>query len=339
MFTWTTKASPPAVPGVATTLLTHLTGAFAPAIAGLWPQPHAVFVTAEADRRHLVCLALTEGPLSVETADGLLHWPLRRAVKVALPDAPDGLARALSVLGEAAWTADQYRSLLLMLADPQASKRLRHAATITPALVATLADTPLPLLRSGIDRLDLTETQMTVVREAFDIIAARDGPIVAASVATRWGAAKTHALLRERIADALTPPMPSAPLAGTDRLRPLATKAAMREAAGRYHNCLASQIPLAVDGDSAFFECSPPPGAIVQVSRDGLRGWVLSQARGPNNHAVTGEVRAAICAELASMGVHVGRNSWALSHALDNCLLHNATPYSVTELVADCFGD
>ena len=48
----------PASAAAPSPLLTYLAGEFAPAIAALWPAPHAVFLTAPAERRHLVCLAL-----------------------------------------------------------------------------------------------------------------------------------------------------------------------------------------------------------------------------------------------------------------------------------------
>ncbi|MDB5432471.1 MAG: hypothetical protein JWP35_3587 [Caulobacter sp.] len=339
MFTWTTKASPPAELGSATPLLTHLTGAFAARIAGLWPQPHAVFVTATAERRHLVCIALTRGALSVDLADGLLHWPLRRAIKVALPDAPEGLARALGVLGETAWGESAYRELLAMLAEPEAAKRLRHAATVTPEAVAALAATPLPLLRAGLDRLGLSDGQLGIVREAWDVIVARDGEAAAAAAAARWGAARSPSLLRERIGDDLVPPLPPAPLPGGSSLRPLATKAAMTEAASRYRNCLVSQIPNAAEGDAAYFEWTPAPGAIVEVRRDRLYGWILTQARLAGNASVPEPMQGAICAELKALGVHVGRPAWQLDQQLEWGLVHGHGTYALEDHVRACFVD
>lgn len=339
MFTWTTKASPPATTGAPTPLLKHLTGAFADRIAGLWAAPHAVFVTADAPRRHLVCLALTEGPLNVETADGLLHWPLRRAVKVAFPNGPEGLGRALDVLGEVAWSEDEYRALKAMLAEPEAAKRLRHAGAITPAQVLALAETPLPLLRAGLDRLGLDAGQMAIVREAWDIVERRDGPARAAEAAARWGAARSPSILRERIGDDLTPPIPPPPLPGTDKLRPITGKAALREAGQRFRNCLATYIPAVADGESAIYEWLPAPGAAVEIRRDRLHGWTLQQARLAGNATVPEETQAAIIAELKAMGVHVGRAAWALDQQLEWGLVHGHGHYRLDDYLRGLFTD
>ena len=88
--------------GAPTPLLQHLAGTFAPRIAGLWPDPHRPFVEAGAERRHLVCLALAhrEGQLDPGRAEAARVWPLRRAVTALVPHAPEGLARALTRLGE-----------------------------------------------------------------------------------------------------------------------------------------------------------------------------------------------------------------------------------------------
>lgn len=339
MFTWTTKASPPAQLGAATPLLTHLTGAFAARIAGLWGPPHAVFVTASAERRHLVCLALTQAPLSLELADGLLHWPLRRAIKVALPGAPEGLARALGVMGETAWSGDDYGRLLQVLAQPEAAKRLRHAAALTPAQVLGLALTPVPLLRAGIAKLALSPEVMDPIREAWEIIAARDRPGRLEAVAARWGAAADLSKLRTAIEEDLIPPLPASPLPTSADLRALTTAAEMRDVAGRYRNCLAGQVDSAAEGASLFFEWLPAPGAVVEVRKDVLRGWVLAQAKLSGNETVPEAQRAAITEALEAIGVHVGRPTWALDRALDQGLLWNQTPHATADHVADCFTD
>src|SRR5512143_145656 len=112
MFIWTGargRASA-AASGETTPLLRHLAGSYAPRIAGLWPAPHAAFIGAPADRRHLVCLALSraEIPLDPELAERLLAEPLKRAARLAVTEAPAGLARALGHIGETAWAGADY---------------------------------------------------------------------------------------------------------------------------------------------------------------------------------------------------------------------------------------
>jgi hypothetical protein len=109
MYAWIKRSSDQPLCGEPTPLLTHLAGEFAPRIAALWPAPHAAFVTAAAERRHLVCLALVfcvDDALS--SPDDLLNKGLTEAIRLVAPHAPAGLRRALGRLGEVAWSADDY---------------------------------------------------------------------------------------------------------------------------------------------------------------------------------------------------------------------------------------
>lgn len=339
MFTWISKASAPAGVGAPTPLLGHLAGDFAARIAGLWPAPHAVFLTAGADRRHLICLALAGADLPVDLADGLLHWPLRRAIKVALPDAPDGLARALGVMGETAWSGEDYQRLVRLLREPEPAKRLRHAGAVTPALVSALALTPAPLLRAGIARLNLAASAMEPVREAWTIVAAREPPSRLAAIAARWGGAADPGKLRTAIEEDLIPPLPAWPLPASPMLRPLASAAAMREAGVRFRNCVGGQVDTAADGEACYLEWLGEPGAVVEVKRDLLRGWVFAQAKLAGNETVPEAQREPILAALRGIGVHIGRPSWALERALNAGLLYAQEPYAADAFVADCFVD
>jgi hypothetical protein len=132
----------------------------------------------------------------------------------------------------------------------------------------------------------------------------------------RWAGVQTEAALFEAVREDLYPEPPAPPFAGTATLRPLATKAAMRDAARRYSNCLATRVNHAVGGFSAYYEWLWGPGAIVEISRDAIFGWRLEEAKGPNNDLLDKEARAALMAELAALGVHVGRSGWQLERAL-----------------------
>src|SRR5581483_1741537 len=137
MFIWTARTARAESVGAPSPLLTHLTGDFARRIAGLWPEPHRPFVEAASERRHLVCIGLsrTDGQLDAELAAAAIGAPFRRALKKLVPDAPDGLARALQRLGEVAWPSEDYRHLLNLLAEAETSKVLRHAEAITREMV------------------------------------------------------------------------------------------------------------------------------------------------------------------------------------------------------------
>lgn len=296
-------------------LLTFLAGEFAPRIARQWPDPHAVFMTAPAARRHLVCLAL-----ALEEAPGLetmLHAPMQRAIgHLAAPRPPPGLARALGRLGEVAWAAADYRRLFDRLADLHAGKVLRHAERIDAEHVRVLSLLSESLLRGGVGRLGLNADQATILVEAAQLIVDQRGEAGCALV-SRWAAATTLNSLFELIRDDIDPEPPAPPSLSDERFLPLASKAALRDAAIRYSNCLRREIHNAVGGWSAYYEWQGDPGAVIEIYRDPLFGWRLEQARLAKNKPVLGHMRLEIVEALKSSGIHVGRTSWGLRNALE----------------------
>ncbi|MBI1407842.1 MAG: hypothetical protein GC145_17140 [Caulobacter sp.] len=314
MYVWT---GPWARAREPTPLLRKLAGDFADQIADLWPAPHGPFLLAEASRRHLVCVGLSlDGPAPARLVE-MLDGPLKAAIRAVLPAAPEGLARALGRLGEEAWAAADYRLLLDLLADPDRRKLLRHAEAITPADVRGLAAIPVAVLRAGGAWLNLDRGQAELLAEAHAVIVRRDGPAAADRAAERWGRTGNLKALFERVADDVVADLPVQPFAGGPTLRPLASKAAMREAAGRFRNCLASdRIAWAAGGDYAYLEWTGGSGAVVELTRDAVYGWRLNEARGRNNDAVPKVDRPALAAALQAMGAHVGRAQWELVNAL-----------------------
>jgi hypothetical protein len=313
MFIWTNLTASTREPSP---LLIHLAGEFADRVAALWPAPHAPFLTAGASQRHLICILLTRGLDTTAAAETVLSTPLKRAVRAQLPDAPAGLVRALARMGEAAWTPADYALLLDLLTLPEAGKILNHAKVIDPDLVGSLNRLPRLLLRAGLPALKLTAAQAMAAGEAFELIERRAGPWGAAIIADRWARAKDAKGLFEKIRDDLTPDLPDPPFPGTARLRPLASKAAMREAALRFRNCLAGEIGQAAEGWSAHYEWLGPPGAVVELRKDAYYGWALGEARLVDNETMAVADRGPLLADLRDMGVHVGRTRWMLDQAL-----------------------
>jgi len=322
-----------------TALLTLVAGEFAPAVARLWPEPHTAFLTAPSARRHLVCLAFAFARDVAAVVETVLRGRLREAIRIALGHAPPGLERALSRLGETAWTASAYRKLVDLLADPKAAKLLRHAEAIDAGAVGRLDRLPEPMRQAlGLAGL-ITDDAATAVAEAAGAIACRSGAAVAQAATARWAGLETEAALFEAVREDLYPEPPPPPFEGTARLRPLTTKAAMRDAARRYDNCLATRVTHAVGGFSAYYEWTGNPGAIVEISRDAIFGWRLEEAKGPNNDALDKDSRASLVAELTAMGVHVGRSGWQLERALCPDVGRGWRLPSVAEDLADVFGD
>lgn len=340
MLTCLQRAPRPAQSMEPSPLLSFLAGEFAGRVAERWPAPHAVFLTADAPRRHLVCFALAvAGDAETPDLDRLLHAPLQRAIKLALVHRPAGLARALGRLGESAWTAEDYRRLLDLLDEHHAAKILRHASSITPNAVRVLNLLPAPLRKVGLGRLDLTPDQAALVAEGCAALANHHEPEAWASAPLRWANAATPAALFEHIRDDLEPELPARTLPGSDLLAPLATRASMREAAVRYKNCLRGQIRHAAGGWSEFFEWKGDPSAVVEVYRDPLFGWRLEEARLMENKTVPQPTRGQIIAELRRMGVHVGRSDWELTSLLAQAGKPDFRLTSIEAQVGERFGD
>jgi hypothetical protein len=299
-----------------TALLKLVAGAFAPAVARLWPEPHTAFLTAPSARRHLVCLAFALDRDVAAVAETVLRGRLREAIGIALGRSPAGLERALGRLGETAWTPEAYRTLVDLLADARAAKLLRHAEVIHADAVARLDRLPGPMRRALGLSGQITDDAATAVAEAAGAIACRSGAAAAEAATARWAEVETEAALFEAVREDLYPEPPPPPFEGTEQLRPLTTKAALRDAARRYNNCLATRVTHAVGGFSAYYEWAGNPGAVVEISRDAIFGWRLEEAKGPNNDALDKDSRASLAAELTAMGVHVGRSGWQLERAL-----------------------
>ncbi|MBU1374765.1 MAG: hypothetical protein KKE02_06920 [Alphaproteobacteria bacterium] len=319
-----------------TALLKLVAGDFAPAVARLWPEPHTPFLTASATRRHLVCLGFA---LDRDVGVLALTGRLREAIGAVLGSSPPGLERALGRLGETAWTAATYRKLLELLPEPKPAKLLRHAETIDQGAVARLSRLPAPMGRSlGLAML-ITDDGATAVAEAAGAIAVRSGAEAAIAAATRWADAETEAALFEAVREDLYPELPAPPFAGTATLRPLATKAALREAARRYENCLATRVNHAVGGFAAYYEWTEGEGAVVEISRDAIFGWRLEEAKGPSNDVLDKDARAALIAELTALGVYVGRSGWQIERALSADAGRGWRLPTVADDLAEVFGD
>ncbi|MBW8813298.1 MAG: hypothetical protein JF588_07705 [Caulobacterales bacterium] len=320
-------------------LLKLLAGEFAAQVAATWPEPHAAFLAAPAARRHLTCLALALGRDLPPIAERLLGGRLRHAIRLVLDPAPSGLERLLGRLGELAWDAEDYRTLLRLLAQRAPAKVLRHAQQVEPGAVRRLAGLPEPMGEAVGLALELTAEGVLVLREAYDALRLRDGPEAADVAASGWARAGSGKALFEAVRDDLTPEPLAPPHAGTTHLRPLRSKAELREAARRYRNCLGDRLSDAATGWQAFYEWEGPPGAIIGIQRDPIFGWRLEEARVGGNGAVPEAAREAIVSELALMGVHVGRSGWRLERLLRDDVGRGYRYWPPSQDVAEAFGD
>jgi len=340
MYLWKSLATRPVdLVAEPSPLLTYIAGDFAPRVAGLWPEPHAAFLTAPAARRHLVCLGL---PFATGTIDAeiLLFGSQKKAIAIAVPSAPTGLVRALQRLGERAWSEIDYRRLVDLLARKLAGKQLRHLDQITAAEVRVVSALPEPLIDLGLGRLNLDEARAGLIAEADAAICKRDGAETQGRLIATWSAAKTAEALAKQVQVDLEPDVRSPPHPGTERLRPLVTKAALLDAASRFKNCLRDHLGYAGDGTSAYYEWIESPGAVVEIRRDRLHGWRLNQARLQGNKAILEPMRSLIVQDLNGMGVHVGRTQWQIDSALDDVICKSSDPVAPhAQVVRELFGE
>jgi hypothetical protein len=326
---------------LASPLLRLIAPAYAEVLAALWPAPHTPFVTAPTARRHLMCLiqATESGGSAPVDVDLLLEAPLRKAVRLVLDPAPEGLTRALERLGEIAWTPEDYRILVALLADPKPAKTLRHADQIDPLQVRTLGALPRPLRDAGGVAVRVGAAQAKLLAEAHALLARRLPEGVLTERIAVWTRAPTAKALFNLVADDFRRELPKPPHPGTEHLRPLESVAAIRDAARRYRNCLANYVDAAVDRRCAIYEWLPAPGAVIELTPDTYFGWRLDQARLENNKSVDDATRAAIVEELRGMGIHVGRSAWQIRHALERAGSPGFELESVDAAIADYFTD
>jgi hypothetical protein len=319
-------------------LLKLVAGEFAGRVGGLWPEPHTPFLSAPAARRHLVCLGLALGADVEAFADALLTVRLRHAIPLVVEGAPAGLERVLGRAGEVAWDAESYCAVVRLLHAPAAARVLRHLEAVDVEVIRRLTSLPAPMGEAVKLAAALSPEGVLVLREAYDALRIRDGVTAADAAAAGWAEAANPKALFDVVRDDLTPEPLAPPHPGTPRLRPLATKAAMKEAGKRFQNCLADRGSDAATGWAAFYEWEGPPGAIVEISRDHIFGWRLDEARIARNQPVPEAVREEIISELALMSVHVGRNGWQFDRLLREDVGRGYRYYPVSEDVAGAFG-
>lgn len=292
-----------ASPHAPSAALTADAGAFAPAIARVWPRPHAAYFNAEPARRRLAGLIADRVRAEPHAlAEPLETWSLKRLAAAHLPEAPPGFVEALRKIEDAGWTRDDFRRLSEMLAETEASKTLRHAPSITRRLTATLAALPKALRRSRIVAQTPTPQVADLVGRAVKRACARDEPAIS-RLADRLERSRSPQALVRMLIDAIgleqlaPPPVPGAPW-----FEPLASAAKIESAALRFENCLKGRIPLMLRGKGAYYEVVGAEPAIVEIVRDAAGLWVAGEVRGHANAEISAELWARIRAHLELHG-------------------------------------
>ena len=198
-----------------------------------------------------------------------------------------GEARGLlGSLGKLPWTGLEDAAQYLKLADlleegGLGAQTIRHRKRIAASTIETLHALPADLRHAGLAKsLKVGERpgspQHRVRRWVWRLERLR-------AVAPQLDGAIRKKLLGGGDITALWAglPLPPAPWGGTEELRPLDSPAAMRSAAKRFQNCLASQLDFVRRGYSYFYELEGR--AVIEFEQVPGLGWEVEDVNGLRN--------------------------------------------------------
>jgi hypothetical protein len=291
-------------------LLTHLAGPHAERIARVWPAPHLEFLALPASRRHIAAIALWRvRPDEAATVRGLIdRAPLRDVLAYAVRNAPRGLPRALSRLGEALWPHHAYDRLLSLLGEPAANLVLRHVDAITPSLLERLDVLPEALRTARIAANIETVEAARALAEAFAAARWINPKRQERDLVAAWGRASgPEALLRAGL-EVLKPDrfggMTNAPEMAKPYRR-IASRALLEETALRFRNCAAGYVWETGADEMALYIWEADVPALIALKRD-IGGWRLAEALGIDNSVLTDDALAILVADFTRAGVRAG---------------------------------
>jgi hypothetical protein len=282
-------------------------------------EPLAVIVNAEPTlltdlfemsrpRMHLIALALAhlEPPLSPEIGRLLTHGSPRQVLEQVLGHCPVGIRRALHRLPGKALQQQNYRRLVLLLADRDSGKVLHHAAKIDDLAIAVLADLPKLLRRPLAFAVSDWPRKLNGLAEALRFLVSRgvasnfDEGVAKLESVTAWP--QLAAVVQSWVDGLPLPPMMPPATVGLarrlDRVDELACPARA------WRNCL-GDYRRAIDAGSCavyLWQDAEKPAACL-VWRHGRLGWFLDEVKGPRNANIEPEQRAIIDSAFADVGI------------------------------------
>ncbi|MFN3912360.1 hypothetical protein [Hyphomonas sp.] len=304
---------------VVTPLLDFLAGLHAPALACIWPSPHAEFLALPAARRHVA--AILAGRSTCSAAH--LRWMVDRARDGELAaelfgrEPPGGLMKALGRMGEVLWTYTDYVRFLDLFGEESACILIRHTKALRAETLSLVALLPPSLRQASI----LTHLG-TDDRAAADLVAAwaialrLRGAGAAPGLAQRLGRAATAGALFGMARDMIQPlafgaagPPPDLPAP----FQPVRQLEALNAAALEFRNCLRDFVGDLAAGRMAVYVWRGDGGPAAIALRQDPAGWRLAEARGRDNAELDDGVLGAIAAAVQSAGVRTGE-SWGWLH-------------------------
>jgi hypothetical protein len=229
----------------------------------------------------------------------------RELIEASYGACPRGMIRALGKCGPTARGTDFYRALFSALArDDLGAKFLRHATSLSDALVLNVAALPTPLQSKpffeavrgyAIPEKDMAYFAWRVARlEALGLAGAADAIYLAAKPTDALSVAIKSL------------PFPPPPWAGGGKIRAIGSHEELERVGGFLGNCMKSAMRAAAvasevrKGGAAFYEWTGDEPGLLRFSRVPPFGWKLDEARGVRNQPLSCSTWAAIERTLAT---------------------------------------
>ena len=299
-------------------------------------EPLAVMVNAEpsllADlfemsraRMHLIALALAhlEPPRPPEIGRLLTHGSPRQVLDRVLGHCPVGIRRALHRLPVKALQRQNYRRLVLLLADPDSGKVLHHAEKIDDLTIRVLADLPQPLNRPLAFAVPDWPRKLNGLADGLRFLVSRGVASnldeMVAKLESVTAAPQLAAIVRSWVDSLPLPAVMPPPIVGLARRLDRVDE--LTSLARAWRNCL-GDYRSAIDAGSCavyLWQDAEKPAACL-VWRHGRLGWFLDEVKGPRNADIEPEQRAVIVSAFAELGILTSR----VALAIDNMICGDA---------------
>lgn len=235
-----------------------------------------------------------------------------------------GLDKVAGKLAGRIWRPASYLRLAALMREPSARKALAHGKCVSRGDVITLARLPAAYRSEGVCKMIKRRRDLTEVLFAIELVRRvrtdlDDRRILASLEKTE--PRNMREWVMKHYERAPFPPAPTGPimLAGVEAMRPLTCYADLARAAREFENCIRTYLWAVLKGDAYFYRYAPHAGgkgvAIVELRKAPVVGWIVHEALGPDNDALTAVDRAAIVAAFRSVGVPpapqvVSPNAW-----------------------------
>jgi hypothetical protein len=279
-------------------LLEHASPAFAKH-AEQAPQwwHHVVYAAAD-----LLADDLISRPADLAAA--LIHEPFRVLAKFIFGEVHEGLPGAFRRLPLFPLWPGAYEKLHLLLAKPTKRKMIAHAKAIDSNLIDALFALPVEAVSPKVLELCLRELPAeTVAHRVHSLkkVLPPERQMAAWRRLRQVNEGRTlKAWFRECLLDV---PFPEPPWLGNDMIRPVRTGRELVSVSKIYRNCLASWLPVHIEGlECTYVWLGSYGGAVAALRYSRITGWTLSEIGAYQNGSLMNEVRKFLISQFAAQG-------------------------------------